>query len=70
MARNSSRVSLSGGGSNKKKGTLNFKLPGIDHRVGSLNGYVRKQEFQDMTRFNLMMAKKLIETKSVVNHKN
>ena len=45
-----------------------FKLPGIDHKVGSLNGEQRFQEFRKIARYNLMIAKKLIDTKSVVNY--
>lgn len=52
----------------KQRSKTTFKLPGIDHRVGSLNGEKRKRELNDITRFNLILAKKLIDTKSVVNY--
>ena len=43
-------------------------LPNLNHRVGTLNGEKRFKEFQDIARFNLIMAKKLIDTKSIVNY--
>ena len=45
-----------------------LKLPGIDHKVGSLNGEQRFREFRKIARHNLIIAKKLIDTKSVVNY--
>jgi hypothetical protein len=36
--------------------------------VGSLNGEKRFRQYQDIARFNLILAKKLIDTKSVVNY--
>ena len=57
--------------SSRSKSSLNssyVKLPGIDHQVGSLNGEKRKRDFQHITRFNLIMAKKLIDTKSVISY--
>jgi len=42
-------------------------LPGLDHKVGSLNGKKRRHEFNQITRFNLIMAKKLIDTKAVIS---
>ena len=57
--------------SSRSKSSLNsshIKLPGIDHQVGSLNGGKRKRDFQHITRFNLIMAKKLIDTKSVISY--
>ena len=51
------------------KGSISgVKLPGIDHKVGSLNGEQRKRDFHHITRFNLIMAKKLIDTKSVISY--
>ena len=43
------------------------RLPGLNHRVGSLNGKIRQEEFSKITRFNLIMAKKLIDTKAVIS---
>ena len=43
-------------------------MPGIDHKVGSLNSGKRRAEMKDISRKNLIMAKKLIDTKSVVSY--
>ena len=43
-------------------------IPGTDHRIGSTNNIKRKREFEELTRTNLKMAKKLIDTKSVISY--
>jgi hypothetical protein len=43
------------------------RLPGLEHKVGSLNGKRRLDDFNQITRFNLVMAKKLIDTKAVIS---
>lgn len=43
------------------------RLPGLHHKVGSLNGRQRQDDFNQITRFNLVMAKKLIDTKAVIS---
>ena len=42
--------------------------PGIDHRLGSLNGQVRQQEIHTTMKSNLSIARRIFETKSVINY--
>ena len=55
-------------GRNRSKSPSYIELPGIDHQVGTLNGDKRKKEWQQITRYNLIMAKKLIDTRSVISY--
>ena len=61
LSKNRSNSSLS-------NSSAGFKLPGINHKVGSLNHGKRRQEFIDITMFNLNIAKKLLQSKSVINY--
>lgn len=44
------------------------ELPGINHVVGSLNNRKRKNEFATLSKQNMALAKKLIDTRSIISY--
>jgi hypothetical protein len=57
--------SLASGRKNKKS---IIELPGINHVVGSLNNTKRKNEFASLSKQNMALAKKLIDTRSIISY--
>ena len=54
--------------SNRKSKRSIVELPGINHKVGSLNEVKRKNDFASMSKQNMALAKKLIDTRSVISY--
>lgn len=54
--------------SNRKTKRSLVELPGINHAVGSLNGFKRKLEFERVSKQNMALAKKLIDTRSIISY--
>ena len=54
--------------SNRKSKRNVVELPGINHAVGSLNGFRRKVEFDRVSKQNMALAKKLIDTRSIISY--
>lgn len=72
MSKNSSRQTLSYSSNSRRLSARNdgkgIHLPGLDHKVGTTNSAQRRREFEQISRYNLKMAKKLIDTKSVISY--